>query len=206
MDHFSAELPRTELSHVKIRRGVDLVKTTLSPTYCQSVIKDCEKNLKGTLSQKGFNVKNLTGAYKSETWQLHMEEWFLKHRDILLQRLCDMIKSRVGTEDFFSIHMIESWYAKYTDESIVAPHSHNIFHGHWSFCWYLGTAPEGTLLYFMDGSESFPHRFFPGNLILFPGDLMHWSNDTSKDRKIISGNFLLTVEPLQVVEARNNKE
>lgn len=203
MDHFSAEQPKTDISYIKLYRATELLKSTISPSYCTKVFKDCEKNLKKSMSQKGFDVKNLTGAYKSETWNLHAEEWFAEHRDVMLNRISNMLRPNVGMGDYYTINMIESWYAKYTDDSIVAPHSHNIHYGHWSFCWYLNTAPNGTVLYFMDGhSEQYPHRFFPGDLVIFPGDLIHWSNDTSNDRKIISGNFLLTIEPQSIVDAR----
>jgi len=203
MEHFSTGKGTADLQYVKIQRNVELVKSRISPQYGKKVIRDCEKNLEGAMSKKGEDVKNLTGAYKSETWFLHQESWFEKHTKKCLDTLCAMVRPHVAETDVFGIGITDSWYARYTDESVVAPHSHNKFYGHYAFCWYLETEPDGTLLYFQDGEHTFPHRFYPGDIIMFPGDLMHWSNDTSKNRKIISGNFMLSITPNETANIEN---
>jgi len=204
MEHFSVEQGTPDISYLKLTLDHELVKSRVSASYCKQVIKDCEKYLKDELSQKGEDVKNLTGAYKSKTWMLHMEKWFESHRDVMLQTIAKCFKAKIAADDHFNISLIDSWYAKYTDDSIVAPHIHSSTLCRYAFCWYLDSEPDGTILHFTERDKNFPFRFFPGDLVIFPGSLMHWSNDTSKNRKIISGNFILTVEPLQVIESRKN--
>lgn len=87
MEHFSVEQGTPDISYLKLTLDHELVKSRVSAIYCKQVIKDCEKYLKDELSQKGEDVKNLTGAYKSKTWMLHMEKWFESHRDVMLQTI-----------------------------------------------------------------------------------------------------------------------
>lgn len=199
MDHFSVDQnANTDLSFINLYTTTQLIKSRFPNSFNKQCIKAAKK---GELSSEGTDVKNLTGARKG-TWLLHQEEYFTKQWKTIDSKIFNMIRSKVNFDDAFTLWHRDSWYAEYTDDSIVAPHDHGNFLGRYSFCYYLETADEGTVLYFYDNGEQHPHRFFAGDIVIFPSGLTHWSNDTCENRKIISGNFLVTVEPLQVMQQR----
>lgn len=140
-------------------------------------------------------------------WHLQMEEGFVEtgekighflHR-LNMSFLLDQPNTRsLGAsrvEKGAVTELYNLWVAWYNDKSFVRPHNHSgldIFGGAMSFVAYLEAPPEGTSLTFTSEhvSEFYAIKVRQNDVLIFPSDITHYSNDTSDGRTVVSGNFL----------------
>lgn len=184
--HFSTEVHKNlNIKKVPLPYTLNLLVDRILPKECDKIIKSCEKNER--LYSFGEQVKNLVGAEKTD-WNILQNENVKKDCEPIIDSIGLMTQTLIGDGPFIT-NFKDFWYARYTDDSFIAPHNHRRSIFDYSFCVYLNAPEEGTYLYFMNEAESVPVKFYKGDIVLFPGNLVHWSNDVSKGRKIIAGNF-----------------
>lgn len=190
--HFSTRVHAAlNIKKIKIPYQLELFVDKISDDECDEIIKICEKETR--LYSEGPQVKNLVGAQKSD-WNILHNENIRNACTPILQRISFMFEMQISPKDQFQLEYDDFWYARYTDNSFIAPHNHQRTLGHYSFCVYLNAPKDGTYLYFMNEAESIPIKFYKGDIVIFPGGLVHWSNDVSKGRKIIAGNLAVQLD------------
>lgn len=201
--HFSVDnTPSYTISKIDYNEKLYISKCTIPHEICDEAIDVCKRNLDLNISSE--NTKNLIETEKSE--------WMILHNKLVepctfpfQHQLNEFIRWRVDSTQNFSLYYTDWWYAEYTDNSFIAPHCHNQFYCNWSFCAYLDAEDEGTVLYFLtDDNATIPVKVFKGDMLMFPGNLKHWTNDVYKGRKIFAGNFLASVFPNNITPI--NKE
>ena len=95
----------------------------------------------------------------------------------------------------FVIALYNAWVGFYKGNSFVHPHCHEEPPNFYSIAAYLSTGSDDTSLSFMT-DESPSHGVNrpkvickQGDLIIFPSSLYHYTNDTSDERVVLSGNY-----------------
>jgi len=180
-----------DIDYVYCGGVTNIIKSRISLPDCDKIIKRYDQTLDTSPDIK--STKNLIGAEKSE-WDIHNNQVCYHENKIIIDKINNMMKYMVKSTDDYAIIMDDMWYAKYTNDSFIAPHGHGNNLGYWSFCVYLNCEPDGTILYYTSGLDNtIPVKFYKGDIALFPANLGHWTNDVYKGRKIVAGNYLLSI-------------
>lgn len=152
-------------------------------------------------------VDNLGDTQRTD-WDLHKRQCMYHYFSIIADKLGRIFlpETLLGNTGFLTAWSFDdAWIALSNDNSFVHPHSHSKLPNHYSISVYLNTGKgkESTNLYFMDSWTG--HRVKAtarrGDMIVFPADLMHYTNDTSEGRMILSANMMLNLVPKEDYDA-----
>ena len=168
----------------------------------------CSSLVKQHLSSVGENTwdDNLVGVDRSN-WQIYKgyedDPSFLE-----LASHCQLYAETVHNkfpEDELNVDWVSAWIMNGKDGGIVQPHVHGKHWGELSFSLYLSLPKEKTSISFMsvDVNNDVFHREIiveEGDMLVFPGNLIHFSKDISADRVVMSGNVVVNYIPKRAME------
>ena len=113
---------------------------------------------------------------------------------------------------YYSFATFNAWVAHYKNESFVEPHCHTPYPGFYSCSLYLSTGGKDTSLSFLsDEAPSFNQNKIKipckeGDMLIFPSDLVHYTNDTFDERIILSANVYAGYSPNVLNQGSPNVE
>ena len=138
--------------------------------------------------------KNLLGT-SITSWTIHKEPWCQPHAARLMSFMSIGMREMISARTAYQLHLYDCWIVKYKNNSQLLPHNHGMFQALWSFVWYLDVPDEGTEIMYRVGDINLSKTVYSGDLLLFPSDVMHWSDDLHENRTVMAGNFVLSVFP-----------
>jgi len=190
------------VQYVPVLKTDFVMKTTLDKELCDDLIELAEQKLEGGI------VDNLEGVRRTG-WHLQKDKDFAPYLQRVSAKVEHCISTRLNYPYFskrqpdamrangmqFVIAMCEAWISFYKNSSFVHPHCHEQPPNFYSIAAYLSTGEGDTSLNFMT-DESPSHGINrprvvckQGDLVIFPSNLYHYTNDTSDERIVLSGNY-----------------
>ena len=189
-----------------------VMKTNLDYELCEKLISIASDKLEDNIQDNLEDIKR-TG------WHLQKDP----DMDSLLQQVTSKVEhcisTRINFPHFhknkpdamkkngmqFVIAMYNAWVGFYKNNSFVHPHCHAEAANFYSIAAYLSTGNKNTSLYFMtDESPSYGINRLKiicktGDMIIFPSNLYHYTNDTSDERIVLSGNIYAGFMPQMII-------
>jgi hypothetical protein len=180
------------VQYIPVLKTDFIMKSTLDKELCNTLIE-----LAGQKLETGI-VDNLEGVRRTG-WHLQRVSAKVEH----------CISTRLNYPHFnkrkpasmkrngmqFVVAMYNAWISFYDNNSFVHPHCHEEAPNFYSIAAYLSTGDSDTSLSFMT-DESPSHGINrprvvckQGDLVIFPSNLYHYTNDTSDGRIVLSGNY-----------------
>ena len=179
-----------------------IMKTTLNNNLCETLIKLAEQKIETGV------VDNLD-LVKRTGWALQKDSDVGSYLQKVTSKVEHCIMTKLNYPHFnkrkpdamrqhgmqFVIAMYEAWVGFYNQGSFVHPHCHAEAPNFYSIAAYLSTGGDETSLTFMtDESPSHASNRITvpckqGDMIIFPSNLYHYTNDTSDERVVLSGNY-----------------
>tara|TARA_E500000318_G_scaffold58853_1_gene54571 strand:- start:202 stop:831 length:630 start_codon:yes stop_codon:yes gene_type:complete len=108
---------------------------------------------------------------------------------------------------------VNAWVAWYSKDSFVQPHVHgsgDMFCIEYSLSTYLKVPKDYTELTFSpcvnNMVENFSIEVRKGDFLIFPSNLMHYTNDCEEGRVILSANFIVNITRLKNENGQEIKE
>ena len=190
------------VQYVPVLKTDFIMKTTLDKELCNTLIE-----LAGQKLETGI-VDNLEGVRRTG-WHLQLDKDIAPYLQRVSAKVEHCISTRLNYPHFnkrkpasmkrngmqFVVAMYNAWISFYKDNSFVHPHCHAEAPNFYSIAAYLSTGDSDTSLNFMT-DESPSHGINrprvvckQGDLVIFPSNLYHYTNDTSDERIVLSGNY-----------------
>ena len=101
-----------------------------------------------------------------------------------------------------------AWVEWYSEDSFVQPHVHGtaeMFSIEYSLSTYLKVPKDYTELIFSprinNMVQNYPIEVRKGDFLLFPSNLMHYTNDCQEGRVILSANFAINISKAEKEES-----
>ena len=190
------------VQYVPVLKTDFIMKSTLSKELCNTLIELAEQKLETDI------VDNLEGVRRTG-WDLQKDKDVAPYLQSVTSKVEHCISTRLNYPHFnksrpdsmrrngmqFVIAMYNAWISFYKSNSFVHPHCHEQPPNFYSIAAYLSTGDSDTSLNFMtDESPSYginrPRVVCKqGDLVIFPSSLYHYTNDTSDERIVLSGNY-----------------
>jgi hypothetical protein len=190
------------VQYVPVLKTDFIMKTTLDKELCNTLIELAEQKLETDI------VDNLEGVRRTG-WDLQKDKDVAPYLQSVTSKVEHCISTRLNYPHFnksrpdsmrrngmqFVIAMYNAWIGFYKNNSFVHPHCHEQPPNFYSIAAYLSTGDSDTSLNFMtDESPSYginrPRVVCKqGDLVIFPSSLYHYTNDTSDERIVLSGNY-----------------
>ena len=190
------------VQYVPVLKTDFIMKSTLSKELCNALIELAEQKLETDI------VDNLEGVRRTG-WDLQKDKDVAPYLQSVTAKVEHCISTRLNNPHFnksrpdsmrrngmqFVIAMYNAWIGFYKNNSFVHPHCHEQPPNFYSIAAYLSTGDSDTSLNFMtDESPSYginrPRVVCKqGDLVIFPSSLYHYTNDTSDERIVLSGNY-----------------
>jgi uncharacterized protein YjlB len=190
------------VQYVPVLKTDFIMKTTLDKELCNTLIELAGKKLETNI------VDNLEDVRRTG-WHLQRDKDVAPYLQKVTAKVEHCISTRLNYPHFnkrkpaamsangmqFVIAMYNAWISFYKDNSFVHPHCHAEAPNFYSIAAYLSTGDSDTSLNFMT-DESPSHGINrprvvckQGDLVIFPSNLYHYTNDTSDERIVLSGNY-----------------
>ena len=190
------------VQYVPVLKTDFVMKTTLDKELCDDLIELAEQKLEGGI------VDNLEGVRRTG-WHLQKDKDVAPYLQSVTSKVEHCISTRLNYPHFnkrqpdsmrrngmqFVIAMYNAWIGFYDKNSFVHPHCHEQPPNFYSIAAYLSTGEGDTSLNFMT-DESPSHGIDrprvvckQGDLVIFPANLYHYTNDVSDGRIVLSGNY-----------------
>jgi len=187
--------------YLPFKENVLVVKTFLDEKNRLEILNAIEED--GSYNYENYS-NNLIETKRTD-WFYHENEKFKPFYDNVIKKvLFDGMENfaipnpcyRDALDDVtYSIETTNCWFAKSTEKSHVYPHIHGNSYGFFSYSCYLKLPSSRTSLTFSSKSlllrETIEVK--EGDILIFPSDLIHWTNDIENERSILSGNFILCI-------------
>ena len=190
------------VQYVPVLKTDFIMKSTLSKELCNVLIELAEQKLETDI------VDNLEGVRRTG-WDLQKDKDVAPYLQSVTSKVEHCISTRLNYPHFnksrpdsmrrngmqFVIAMYNAWIGFYKNNSFVHPQCHEQPPNFSSHAAYLSTGDSDTSLTFMtDESPSYginrPRVVCKqGDLVIFPSSLYHYTNDTSDERIVLSGNY-----------------
>jgi len=188
-------MKRSSVAIHNIEAIIQIYKSHLPRACCDAICDAYERIEK--IDNTGVNQDNL---FKTERtgWEAHRDDVVrgvcCKIADIFADvRIQPLPKKFTGVD----VNLFESWIAKSSDDSFVEPHCHdaNNYGCSWAFVFYARLPNETTSLVFYDTLFGQQHRIDAreGDVLIFPSQLYHYTDDVCEGRTILSGNFVASM-------------
>jgi len=192
-------VPRT-CTTIEVPHSVDIVKFTIPLDLCEEIKEKAAPYLNADISCNLHNTSR-TG------WSLHQEEGFTQTFEKFWSEVAKNLGSYASSPGGsayelspsrqlqMSYSIVDMWVAAYSEDSFVAPHRHSyerLFARHYALSAYIDATKNGTHLSFYDNfSQSHANiRVSTGDVLVFPANLVHYTNDCKDGRAILSSNFI----------------
>lgn len=173
-----------------------IMQTHLPTSVGLDLLKDAEEN-NYNFVKNDLHSSNLLSTEMS-SWAIHEEKWAAPYMSRLMSFLQEGFNPLVCNERSYFLTLFDSWLVKYSEDSTLLPHHHGDHFSEWSFCWYLDVPDEGTEIIFRIEDKAVMKAVYSGDILVFPSGLMHWTYDVHENRKILAGNFCLSVVPKNI--------
>jgi|13_taG_2_1085334.scaffolds.fasta_scaffold00227_19 hypothetical protein len=96
--------------------------------------------------------------------------------------------------EFVELNVFESWIGVSQENAVVEPHHHGACPFSWSFVFYAKIPNLHSSLNFVDFSyDHLKIKVREGDVLWFPSNIGHYSNDTAPGRTVFSGNFSVSM-------------
>lgn len=93
-----------------------------------------------------------------------------------------------------SMNLHESWIGVSGEDAFIEPHNHGRCPLIWSFVFYAKIPNKTSSLRFISrDTDHVKVNVREGDVLFFPSNLTHYSNDTFSGRTIFSGNFTVSL-------------
>ena len=165
-------------SYIPVMKTDFILKTSIDKKLCQDIIEVTKDKL-------GEDISDNLADVNRTIWELHTDE---------------------------DAATFNAWVAHYKNESFVEPHCHTPYPGFYSCSLYLSTGGKDTSLSFLsDEAPSFNQNKLKipckeGDMLIFPSDLVHYTNDTFDERIILSANVYAGYSPNVLNQGNPNVE
>ena len=190
------------VQYIPVLKTDFIMKSTLDKELCNTLIELAGKKLETNI------VDNLEDVRRTG-WHLQRDKDVAPYLQKVTAKVEHCISTRLNYPHFnkrkpaamsangmqFVIAMYNAWISFYKDNSFVHPHCHAEAPNFYSIAAYLSTGDSDTSLNFMT-DESPSHGINrprvvckQGDLVIFPSNLYHYTNDTSDERIVLSGNY-----------------
>ena len=179
-----------------------LMKVNLQKELCKTLIDMATNKLENNIQD------NLEGV-KRTGWDLQKDPDMGPYLQQVTAKVEHAISTRLNYPHFnkrkpdsmkrngmqFVIAMYNAWIGFYNKNSFVHPHCHEEAPNFYSIAAYLSTGENDTSLYFMTdespshGANRLRVKCRTGDMVIFPSNLYHYTNDTDDKRIVLSGNI-----------------
>lgn len=180
---------------------------------------ELEEKAKPFVTDVNCNLRNT----KRTGWQIFQEEEIAPLFQKVTDRVTDTILSYfqqspalvMGNKPPLNVKCdyCDAWVAWYSEDSFVQPHVHGtagMFAVEYSLSAYLKVPKDYTELTFSprvnNMVENYPIEVRKGDFLIFPSNLMHYTNDCKEGRVILSANFSVNVSKLENQNEQEVKE
>ena len=188
-------------SYIPVMRNEFILKTSVNKETCEELIEITKDKLDEEINDNLSNVRRTI-------WELHTDEDAGPTIGRIMDHVNYCIRTRLNFPHpnqsepsffenkmfFYSFATFNAWVAHYKNESFVEPHCHIEYPNFWSCALYLSTGGDETSLSFLsDEAPSFSQNKInipckDGDMLIFPSSLVHYTNDTSDKRIVMSAN------------------
>ena len=189
-------------SYVPIMKNDFILKTSIEKKTCEELVEATKDMLDEDIEDNLSNVRRTI-------WELHTEDSvapiihkIMDHANFCIRTRLNYPHPNQNQPPFFDNSMFHyvfatfnSWVAHYKDKSFVEPHRHIEYPNYYSCALYLSTGGEETSLSFLsDEAPSFNQNKLKipckeGDMLIFPSNLIHYTNDTFDKRIVMSANM-----------------
>jgi len=199
-------------SIVELPGTTSILKGTLSSNLCDEL----EEKARPFVENVNCNLKDT----KRTGWQIFKEEeiapLFQKVTDRITHTILAYFERRpalvMGGRPYFNVdtRFADAWVAWYSDNSFIRPHVHGaggMFNVEYSLAAYLKVPEDYTELTFCpfggNTLENHTIEVRKGDFLVFPSNLMHYTNKCKEGRVILSANFSVHIS---VMGSENGQE
>ena len=189
-------------SYIPIMKNDFILKTSIDKKTCEELIEATKDKLDEDIQDNLNNVRRTI-------WELHTDEdtssvvsKIMDHANLCIRTRLNYPHPNQNQPPFFDNKMFfysfatfNAWVAHYKNESFVEPHCHIEYPNFWSCALYLSTGGDETSLSFLsDEAPSFNQNKMKipckeGDMLIFPSNLIHYTNDTFDKRIVMSANM-----------------
>ena len=189
-------------SYIPIMKNEFILKTSIDKKTCEELIEATKDKLDEDIQDNLSNVRRTI-------WELHTDEDTSSVVSKIMDHVNFCIRTRLNYPHpnqnqppffdnkmfFYSFATFNAWVAHYKNESFVEPHCHIEYHNYYSCALYLSTGGDETSLSFLsDEAPSFNQNKMKipckeGDMLIFPSNLIHYTNDTFDKRIVMSANM-----------------
>jgi len=171
--------------------------------------KTCEELIEATKDKLDEDIQDNLSNVRRTIWELHTDEDTSSVVSKIMDHVNFCIRTRLNYPHpnqnqppffdnkmfFYSFATFNAWVAHYKNESFVEPHCHIEYPNYYSCALYLSTGGDETSLSFLsDEAPSFNQNKMKipckeGDMLIFPSNLIHYTNDTFDKRIVMSANM-----------------
>ena len=171
--------------------------------------KTCEELIEATKDKLDEDIQDNLNNVRRTIWELHTDEDTSSVVSKIMDHVNFCIRTRLNYPHpnqnqppffdnkmfFYSFATFNAWVAHYKNESFVEPHCHIEYPNYYSCALYLSTGGDETSLSFLsDEAPSFNQNKMKipckeGDMLIFPSNLIHYTNDTFDKRIVMSANM-----------------
>ncbi len=189
-------------SYIPIMKNEFILKTSIDKKTCEELIEATKDKLDEDIQDNLSNVRRTI-------WELHTDEDTSSVVSKIMDHVNFCIRTRLNYPHpnqnqppffdnkmfFYSFATFNAWVAHYKNESFVEPHCHIEYPNYYSCALYLSTGGDETSLSFLsDEAPSFNQNKMKipckeGDMLIFPSNLIHYTNDTFDKRIVMSANM-----------------
>ena len=189
-------------SYIPIMKNEFILKTSIDKKTCEELIEATKDKLDEDIQDNLSNVRRTI-------WELHTDEDTSSVVSKIMDHVNFCIRTRLNYPHpnqnqppffdnkmfFYSFATFNAWVAHYKNESFVEPHCHIEYPNYYSCALYLSTGGAETSLSFLsDEAPSFNQNKMKipckeGDMLIFPSNLIHYTNDTFDKRIVMSANM-----------------
>ena len=189
-------------SYIPIMKNEFILKTSIDKKTCEELIEATKDKLDEDIQDNLSNVRRTI-------WELHTDEDTSSVVSKIMDHVNFCIRTRLNYPHpnqnqppffdnkmfFYSFATFNAWVAHYKIESFVEPHCHIEYPNYYSCALYLSTGGDETSLSFLsDEAPSFNQNKMKipckeGDMLIFPSNLIHYTNDTFDKRIVMSANM-----------------
>ena len=189
-------------SYIPVMKTDFILKTSIDKKTCEELIEATKDKLDEDIQDNLSNVRRTI-------WELHTDEDTSSVVSKIMDHVNFCIRTRLNYPHpnqnqppffdnkmfFYSFATFNAWVAHYKNESFVEPHCHIEYPNYYSCALYLSTGGDETSLSFLsDEAPSFNQNKMKipckeGDMLIFPSNLIHYTNDTFDKRIVMSANM-----------------
>jgi len=206
-------------SYIPVMKTDFILKTSIDKKLCQDIIEVTKDKL-------GEDISDNLADVNRTIWELHTDEDAAPYVAKVTDHMNYCVRTRLNYPHpnqnqpsffdnrmfYYSFATFNAWVAHYKNESFVEPHCHTPYPGFYSCSLYLSTGGKDTSLSFLsDEAPSFNQNKLKipckeGDMLIFPSNLVHYTNDTFDERIILSANVYAGYSPNVLNQGNPNVE